>query len=308
MYPSTKSPRWTDIGGRLGAVNHAVAGQLSCRAYPYVNGTTGSDVLDEGRGESADKPFATLQAAINYVAANYNLNTYDATILVASGYNSDTSIELPKYSTVTGQLIIRGSNPEDLSEVIIGNLLLGEASNYLLWDLTIKGKNSNSFSPIVWISNGQLELRNVLIDISQTIAEGSLYGLYAEKSGVIRIYAVNNLSTKCGCRIKISEITSGSSITLIGASGGQIQFSADVTIEGTCILTQTISASNLGVVNRTKSVFVNPGRSPIFTATGTITGRRYTVSTNSIISVMGGGDEFFPGSIQGVTVTGGQYV
>ena len=64
---------------------------------------------------------------------------------------------------------------------------------------------------------------------------------------------------------------------------------------------------NLGVVRRTLSTFVNPGRLPLFTANGTVTGMRYKASGNGIIASSGGGAEFFPGTIAGTTSTGGQY-
>ena len=40
----------------------------------YVDKSTGSDTLDDGRGESESKPFKTIQACVDYVTSNYNLN------------------------------------------------------------------------------------------------------------------------------------------------------------------------------------------------------------------------------------------
>ena len=274
----------------------------------YVNGTTGSDVLDEGRGESADKPFATLQAAINYVAANYNLNTYDATINIAEGYSNTSNIELQSFSTVSGNITITGPDQDHPEYISIGHIQLDASSNYMIRNLTIKPSNSNSFWQAVYATNGRIDLRNVVIDISNTqVSSGSLYALYTEKNGVIRIYAVNNLDTKCGVTIKVSENILSNYLIILGSAGGEIQFSADIKIQGNATVTQTVMANNLGLISRTQSVYVNPGRLPLVTATGTITGRRYTCARNGIISVGGAGEEFFPGTVAGTTASGGQY-
>ena len=71
----------------------------------YVNGTTGSDTLDAGRGESADKPFKTIQAAVNYVTDNYNVSRYVLTIYCANVSTSNQLI-LPEYQCTTGYMRI----------------------------------------------------------------------------------------------------------------------------------------------------------------------------------------------------------
>ena len=274
----------------------------------YVNASTGSDTLDSGRGESEDKPFKSLQAVINYVAANYNLNTYDATINIDEGYSSTSNIELQSFSTVSGNITITGPDQDHPEYVSIGHIQLDASSNYMIRNLTIKPSNSNSFWQAVYATNGRIDLRNVVIDISNIqVSSGSLHALYTENNGVIRIYAVNNLDTKCGVTIKVSENITSTSLTIVGSAGGEIQFSADIKIEGNATVTQTAMANNLGLINRTQSVYVNPGRAPLVSATGIITGKRYACSRNGIISVAGGGDEFFPGTVAGTTATGGQY-
>ena len=104
----------------------------------YVNGSTGSDTLDSGRGESEAKPFKSLQAAINYVAANYNLNTYNATIHIAEGYSSTSDIELQSFSTVSGSITITGPDQDHPEYVSIGHVVLNASSSYMLKDLTVK--------------------------------------------------------------------------------------------------------------------------------------------------------------------------
>lgn len=72
----------------------------------YVNGTTGSDTLDSGRGESASLPFQTLQACINYVTDNFNISRYVATIYCADVVTTEQII-LPKFNATSGNIVIR---------------------------------------------------------------------------------------------------------------------------------------------------------------------------------------------------------
>ena len=265
-------------------------------------------MLDAGRGESADKPFATLQAAINYVAANYNLNTYDATINIAEGYSSNLSIELQAFSTVSGGIVISGPSQDHPEYVTIGKVYLQKSAFYTLKNLTIIPRNNNVFWQAVLVENGQIDLTNVVVDISNTIiSNGTLSALYTEKNGIIRVYAVNDINIKCGIIIKVSKNIESTGISLLRSSGGEIVFAADITVQGNCEVTQFAYAENTGLINRVLSSFVNPGRFPVITATGTITGKRYQCSRNGIIVTQGGGEEFFPGTIAGVTASGGQY-
>lgn len=276
----------------------------------YVNQSTGSNTLDVGRGESADKPFASLQYCLDYVADNYNLSSYDAIISIAEGYSSTAEISLKSYNTVSGSIIISGPDQNDVSKVILGSIRLDKASIYRLQNLTCKTSNANRFTVGVYALSGRIDLQNVLVDISESvITSGSLYALNAESAGLIRVYATNSNDVKSGCTIKIGSAMSADAICAISAnSGGNVQFSADIVIDGSGTLTQTVLVANLGVVRRTLSSFVNPGRLPLVTASGTVTGSRYRSSGNSIIDSNGGGAEFFPGTTAGTALTGGQYI
>lgn len=80
----------------------------------YVNKThsAASDSLttpaDDGRGLTPDKPFKTIQAAINYVINNYNMVNFIATVLVAPG-NYEENLTLGQFSKTTGFIVIRPS-------------------------------------------------------------------------------------------------------------------------------------------------------------------------------------------------------
>ena len=277
----------------------------------YVNQSTGSDTLDAGRGESESKPFKTIQAAVNYIADNYNLSNYNATVSVAANYNSTSTSEivLKSYSTVGGSIIISGPDQDDLSKTVIGRVRLDKSCIYMLRNLTVKVGSGSSYIAGVWVQAGRLDLQNVLVDMSDSVvSNGSLYAIAAESSGLVRIYSTNSLEVKSGCTIKVGPAMMGTTKALLSAnSGGNIQFSADILVDGSADLTYSVTAMNLGIIRRTLSTFINPGRLPTFTANGTITGSRYRASANGIIATSSGGPEFFPGSTEGVTSAGGQY-
>lgn len=282
---------------------------LSANKNFYVNQATGSNTLDAGRGESESKPFKTIQAAVDYVADNYNLSNYEAAISVAANYSNTSEIVLKSYNTVGGSIIISGPDQDDLSKTVIGRVRLDKSCIYILRNLTVKVGNSSSFIAGVYAQAGRLDLQNVLIDMSDSVASnGSLYAISAESSGLIRIYSTNSLEVKSGCTIKVGPAMMGNPKALLSAnSGGNIQFSADILVDGSADLTYSVTAVSLGIIRRTLSTFINPGRLPTFTANGTITGSRYRVASNGIITTNSGGSEFFPGSTEGVTSTGGQY-
>ena len=275
----------------------------------YVNQATGSDTLDAGRGESESKPFKTIQAAVDYIADNYNLSNYHATIRVAANYNSTSEIVLKSYSTVGGFIIISGPDQDDLSKTVIGRVHLDKSCIYALRNLTVKVGSGSSNTAGVWVQSGRVDLQNVLVDISDSVvSNGYLYAISSENSGLIRIYSTNSLEVKSGCTIKVGPAMMGTTKALLSAnSGGNIQFAADILVDGSAALTYSVSAINLGNIHRTLSTLINPGRLPTFTANGTITGSRYRASANGIIATDSGGPEFFPGSTEGVTSAGGQY-
>ena len=162
----------------------------------------------------------------------------------------------------------------------------------------------------MYVTQGSIDLQNVVVDISDTVvSSGSLYAICTEDSGKVRIYATNSKDIKSGCKIVIGGAMNGTSIVLLAATvGSNIQFSADITIEGDGTVASIVTASSGASVSRTLSSFVNPGRLPIVAATGTISGRRYDVSSNVIINSNNGGTDFFPGTVEGRSRTGGQYV
>ena len=267
---------------------------------------TGSDTLDEGRGLTPDKPFATIKAAVNHISTTYNLYSYNVTISVAPGDYGRNTINLPSYSTTTGKIIISGQSSIP-DETICGRILLAFASNYEIHNIMIyPGDVTSGTIGAIQASSGTLYLYNVKLRIRDvTVGNGTLWGVNVSGAAFVNIMATQSEDVPSGVIFDCGgDMASG----LILANAAKVEFSADLTVLGDASFrTATIRAQQGGAISRTLSSFINPGRAPVVTASGTITGKRYVAALNGIIAVSGGGGNFWPGSIDGETTSGGQY-
>ena len=271
----------------------------------YVNGEVGSDTLDEGRGLTEDKPFASLQAALNHVSDTYNLGKYALTIILADGDYGNSSIQLPSYTTSSGRITIRGKTT-NAENVKIGRVFINTPAEYYIDHLTIKPASPSKGALYVCdCQNGTVNLRNVIFDLREVEPLiDQPYRTLCARGGIIRIPSTN---TEEPTGIKILP-HSTRSFTPLYASVGTISFIADITLDGDMsVLGAFAYATNGGNIQRGWYNDSNPGRLPIVTATGQVTGKRYLASMNGVIDSYRGGDEFFPGSAAGTVETGGQY-
>lgn len=268
--------------------------------------TTGSDTLDDGRGLTPDKPFASIQAAVNYVSTTYNLYKYNATISVAPGNYGRDHILLPSYTTSTGKLIIKGSGAAR-TDVICGRFVLSYASIYEIYNLTIFQKDVTSGTVgSVEASAGQIDLYNVQINFAGIQqGTGQLWGIFVYGSGVVRVWSTASADIPNGL---FFNCAGAEPYGLIIASGSRFEFAADLTVTGDVAWkSSAVLAQQAGVVSRSLSAAPNPGRRPNVNTDGTITGRRYTANLNGLVNVAGAGPNFWPGDTEGNVSSGGQY-
>ena len=271
----------------------------------YVS-TTGSDTLDEGRGLTPQKPFATIQAAVNYVSTTYNLYKYNATISVAPGNYGREHILLPSYTTSTGKLIIKGSGAAR-TDVVCGRFVSSYASIYEIYNLTIFQKDVTSGTVgSVEASAGQIDLYNVQVNFAGIQqGTGQLWGIFVYGSGVVRVWSTASADIPNGL---FFNCAGADPYGLIIASGSRFEFAADITVTGDAAWKScAVLAQQAGVVSRSLSAAANPGRRPNVNTEGTITGRRYTANLNGLVNVAGAGPDFWPGDTEGNVSSGGQY-
>ena len=267
---------------------------------------TGSDTLDDGRGLTPDKPFASIQAAVNYVSTTYNLYKYNATISVAPGNYGREHILLPSYTTSTGKLIIKGSGAAR-TDVVCGRFVSSYASIYEIYNLTIFQKDVTSGTVgSVEASAGQIDLYNVQVNFAGIQqGTGQLWGVFVYGSGVVRVWSTASADIPNGL---FFNCAGADPYGLIIASGSRFEFAADITVTGDAAWKScAVLAQQAGVVSRSLSAAANPGRRPNVNTEGTITGRRYTANLNGLVNVAGAGPDFWPGDTEGNVNSGGQY-
>lgn len=270
----------------------------------YVNQATGSDTLDTGRGESASKPFKTIQACLNYVGNNYNIGSYTAKIIASPGLYGRISI--PKFNSTTGILIISGDST-DRSQVITKHIQNDYAVKTYITDLTIKPDDSNISHSAISATDGMVYLENICLDLSTEAGDDSAsrYGLYTT-GGMIRIEASSQPNR--GLYLKSGEKT----ITAIffSATSGSIVMANDVIIQSNITMANFLLGQLNGTFNTIKTSFPYPEENSKFIIEDSyiVTGNRYALSLNAVARVGNGGPEFFPGTVAGATSTGGQYL
>lgn len=268
----------------------------------YVDASTGADTLDDGRGLSVSKPFKTIRAAVEYIANNYNLGKYIATVYIGAGiYGED--INLPKYNSTTGYISLRGID-EDRGQVVINGCIYAGTSVgvYYFRSVTVRNRagessiGSKNFFAVSARPGAELQLYNLGIDLSSAAPSlGDKYGIVA-MGGVITIRDLN----EDDIGLSISSGSTAIAQALRGTEGGKIFMLADISISGA--VGSTLALSGLAIFD----LQIMVGRdAPKFV--GYVTGRRYSVNENSIAKTHGRGPDFIPGDSEGLVATGGQY-
>lgn len=287
VIPSALLPGWywrsvvddnlvdPDLGADAGwVVDRRVRLQSNLTIYVA---TTGSDSTF---GLSSGSPFLTLQAAWDFCQSTFDLNGYSLTIQVAAG-------------TYTAGLAGEGS-------------MVGAGT------VTILGDATTPSNCVISTSGSSLSFNN---------------GAAATVSGFKLVSSAGScLVVSKACNIVTGSLEYGVAAVshIIVANGGILFIGAAYTISGSagrhfdCGSVGLLQAdagsflvSLIGTPAFTTFAFVQNGsliRPVGLTFTGSATGARYFVSSNSTIDTSGGGANFFPGSTPGATSTGGQYV
>ena len=252
----------------------------------YVFGAGGSDT-NTGLANTAGAGFATIQGAINTLNARYT-SLSRITLNVAAG--AFAGFIVPN-ANIRSWLII-GASPTttqvsaNTSGVNNGRACLVEGADVIAQNLRLSAFfECASVSP----QGGSLEVVNCNLNLAST----SSYAISAA-GGQIGVFGAIGFS--------------GSGLALVNASGGAIRlgFTDGVTTRNVSFdSTAGVTVSDAAVVATDGGrVLAFPGT--FFTA-GTPTGKRYAARLNGTINTQGGGANFFPGTLAGTNVTGGQY-
>lgn len=270
----------------------------------YVNSSTGSDELDEGRGESGETPFRTVQAAINYAAVTYNLGAHNLFIVIADGTCAG-DVRLVRYTSTTGRMVLQGNSANTGAVAVEGCIYADmNVGTWLLNRITIRNKDkavsigSNNFYGLVVKRGASVTLNQCAIDVSGAASEGrSKEPLYVAGGQV----EIRSGDPEIPGLTIFSEGEEAPARLLHAEDGGSIAMLSDIAVDVPEVGTSLFLAGGA----RFYRARVFTGHIPAFS--GTTTGKRYDVRENSIASTLGGGPDFIPGDSEGTTASGGQY-
>lgn len=242
-------------------------------ARTYYVATTGSD---SNNGLTAGAPFLTIQKAID-VVGSLDLGIYSITVQLANGTYAE-NVTFKSYIG-TGPVVIQGDTTTPANVHVNpasgAAFLLSTESSY-----TIKG---------IKISAPTMGVHVVGLG-SVSITSGNEFGA----CGTSYAYVMNGGVVSIGNAVTISG---GSTYGFVALNAATISTGAAFTLTGTPALSQVFALA------RTCSVINFEGAS----FSGSATGKRYDVTSNSVVWTAGQATTWLPGSIAGTTTTGGQY-
>lgn len=279
----------------------------------YVNGTTGSDTLDNGRGESEDKPFKTIQACVNYVADNYNISRYNAYINVAAGTYPE-QLNLGSFSRSTGQIVIQSSSASELGSYDVtisqtgaagvrcsgGSWKFSRINFSATWDMSL-ANNNNAYPYIAFCTDAILRFGAFSVSLSITgestanvfvprVFWASSNGiLYIDETTDIQKIILNKGNSQ---NLYVFAIESGGTITTQSSNASQDYCKLIISGSPSCFC--YASGGYFGRAFGGKYAYI------FDIGEETITGLRYRAQNGGTINTNGGGAEYFPGDQTGV--------
>lgn len=277
----------------------------------YVDKSTGSDTLDDGRGESESKPFKTIQACVDYVTSNYNLNKNNVGIYIAPGVYEE-SLTLGSFSRTTGYIA-----------------LIDKEGNY---GVTIRMTNAN----VIRVEDGEWVLRGIIVESQVAASDDGLahfVGCIVSTGGITRLEGCDIVQEYTGA----APVNGSTTMRMLGAygAGSVIQIEPTSRVRnhlrfhrGNASSMAVLFAERGGTIQCMGSNsspdyvtvycegeagnFIYLSNSKFYNIGGTInmarfatvenrtvTGRRYYLISNSLCSTGGRGAEFFPGDTAG---------
>lgn len=258
--------------------------RLSANTNFYINNSTGNDLND---GLSPGTAWLTPQHAWNTLQALYDLNGFSATFNFADG-NYTTGF------SAGGTLVGQGNGAVGVqlrgNTVTPGNVTFTAGSG---------------ISAIICRDNAAISIQGFKITSTGTGAAG----IEALSGGRVTINGPMEYGACAGAQIASHDqgsinitnsylVSGGGDAHYLAYSGGQLAGSG---------LTVTVSGGPTFVTAFAECNIVGAILMLGNTYSGGVTGSRFTVTQNGVITTGGGGANYFPGSSPGTQSTGGQY-
>lgn len=256
----------------LTAPEWSTAREVLTATRTYYVRTDGSD-SNNGLANTSGGAFLTVQKAIDTVAA-LDLSIYNVTISVGAG-------------TFAGAVVLKRL-------VGAGAVTISGAGATTIFSAGVSGTNAGLWGvSSVTVSNGGgsgiTSSGSTLVTFSG-VTFGAVTGhhIYALNNGVVQ--ATGNYSISGNAGFAHYFLVNGG---VFNAFGITVTLTASITVNTFCYAITT------GLADAASMTFT--------LGAFTVTGTRYSATLNGVISVAGGGANYFPGTVAGATATGGQY-
>lgn len=289
--------------------------EANLNLYVDKNHASAADTIEDGRG-TQNKPFKTIQAAVNFATQTYAFGAYNGNIYIAAG-TYEESLSLPQFTRTSGSITLRAldeSNPPTIAtpstsnyatpvRIFGGSWYLRRVNLSATW--SDPGTDDLIHSPsILFVSGG-----STICDISGCALSGAFVGAAAagwiNPRGIdARDGAIVDLSVMQGYRnsFAFSKGNANASWVLMAEASGQIRFRSSNAENDTGSQVDMYEIPCSGSVHTFVTADGNSGINtfsggkyfPYFT--GNMTGKKYSVTNYSLISAPYGG---FPGDTDG---------
>jgi hypothetical protein len=250
----------------------------------YVNGSIGNDAND-GTANTSGKALSTIQKAVD-IAFNYPPSQFTITADVADGTYAPfatpgwggPNIIVDGNSTTPANVLISTSAPTHCVAVSGPNTLTCK-------NMTVGNTSAGGFCGFVASTGATLNTQNTR---SNVISSGAVFEAYG---------AGANLN------VNGNHFFNGGSVNWFwGMLGGLVSIATGITLN---------AASGIGTVITANAamggkITLGPPNAS-FGGSALTVGSRYSVTSNGVINVNGGGANVFPGTVAGAASAGGQY-
>jgi hypothetical protein len=245
---------------------------------------------NDGSANDSTHALATLTAALSQAAQRALGGTITVRIGVGATYAAPTSGFIPP---ILGTLVIQGDASNQDSYIIAGPgsangaTLLINGNKVNISGVQINNTSATGSNHTLAVLSGSLaNIDHVTLTYTGGVSDTLSHLFFA---------ATAQVSLGAGCKISGSK-----GFMFQGQSGGSLYMAAtcNLIVVGSPTFTDTVYMQDRS------GIYVDSGAS----ITGSATGTRYGMSSNSVVLANGAGVNFFPGTVSGVTSTGAQYV
>lgn len=282
--------------------------------YVDKNSVNAADTLDDNRGTTA-KPFKTIQAAIDYATQTYAVGSYIININVSQA-NYTENLTLPTYNRTSGYIQLKATT-DSLKPTVINSGAVARTvtvtggywviRNFNISNVATDPNNSvSNFPSAIYCYGGSTTLTLYGTAISQqydgsapATAYVSLRTLEVEDGATVNFGAIADYQNSFNCSKGNAQ---NATVIQVSRKSKVLLNSSNIANDGTNFeVPFTGSVSLIAAVSTGSSLENSGGGTHQVEFTGTITGKKYSITGGSYISI---GSNSIPGDTAGTVDNG----